>query len=119
MIREEALMKSALVVALLVLPLPAAIASSFLFDDWIELDGSASGGGVSSSDVWSTSSSIAVGKEDWPTVAWMEWVEEENTEIFLRQWDGDAWIGLGGSASDGGLSMAKGQSSSPCVAMDK
>ena len=69
---------------------------------WVEMGGSASGGGISDNDGWSESTTLAVGP-DGPIVAW-HYISDDNVEIYARRWDGSAWVGMNGSASGGGIS---------------
>ena len=82
---------------------------------WVEVGGSGSGGGISSAGAGlvSTYPSLAMDRQGMPVVAW-----EQKTgnlapsmgsgsviEIYLRRWDGNAWVEIGGSATGGGISV--------------
>jgi len=67
--------------------------------EWIELGGSATGGGISNTPgVGSCHPSIAVGPDDLPVVIWTE-----TFDIYLKKWDDNQWVELGGSASGTGI----------------
>lgn len=85
---------------------------------WIEMgEGSASGGGISNTDTWSSSASLAIGADGAPIVAWAE--GDGNSEIYVRRWDGTAWAELGaGSATGHGISDTHEHSTGPFLAID-
>jgi predicted Ser/Thr protein kinase len=85
---------------------------------WEELAGSASGGGVSRSGSPTLPTSIVVGRDGNPVVAWQEHVDA-NTEVCLRRWDGSAWVELGGSATAGGISRTPSRSEWPVLVLDE
>lgn len=86
--------------------------------DWVPLGGSFGMGGISvTPGSVSTRISIAVDGAGYPVVAWYEY-SSGPAEIYLRRWNGSAWIELGGSASGAGLSNTAGWSYSPSVAID-
>lgn len=139
---------------------------------WVELGGSASGGGISNNGSASLAPSLAIGPDGRPWVAWHDganreiyvrrwngttweevgagsatgggisktsrnsswvdlrvaadgsavavWMESRqgNDEVYARRWDGVAWVGLGGSATGGGLSNTPGRSGRPALALD-
>jgi hypothetical protein len=78
--------------------------------------GSASGGGISQTDV-ANSPSIAVDSQDMPYVAWSDTnLSTNNSEIYLRHWNGSSWEEVGpGSASAGGVSQNEGRSLEPSL----
>ena len=89
---------------------------------WIQLAGSATGGGISnnsgvSAGQWGHGPSLALDSLGNPVVAW-----EDNTsgnyEIYVKRWNGSAWVQLAGSASGGGISNNSGSSYAPSVALD-
>jgi hypothetical protein len=84
---------------------------------WVEIGGSATGGGVSRLPGTSQKPSLALDAEGHPVVAWFEDLEG-STEIYLRRWDGKAWVDLGGSGLGGGLSREMSRSVDPVVALD-
>lgn len=61
---------------------------------------------------------LAQDPEGRPTMAWSERTMGNNYEIHLRQWNGEQWIELAGSATGGGISGNAGGSSVPDVALD-
>ena len=85
---------------------------------WIKMgDGSASGGGINDNDGDSRSPSVAIGSDGTSVVAWTD-NSGGNWEIYVRRWNGSAWVEMaGGSASDGGISDSEGDSDSPSVAI--
>ncbi len=60
--------------------------------------------------------SLATGPGNTLYVAWSD-SSGDDTEVYLRRWDGSAWSELGGSASGGGISNNSGDSSWPSVAV--
>ncbi len=85
---------------------------------WVEMGGSASGGGISNSSGESQFPSLAIGGDGVPVVAWSDSNGGNLSEIYLRRWNGSAWVGLGGSTSGGGISNTGGYSWWPSLAMD-
>ena len=81
---------------------------------WVALGGSASGGGVSNTATRSGRPALAL-SDGLPIVAWAE--TGIVGEIYLRRFNGSAWIPLGNhSASDGGVSNTPGQSQYATIA---
>lgn len=75
---------------------------------WEGLAGSASGGGISNTPTRSGRPAIAL-YDNLPTVAWAE--TETVGDIYVRRFDGTAWVELGEhSASNGGVSNTPGVS---------
>ncbi|MBM4046986.1 MAG: hypothetical protein FJ279_17930, partial [Planctomycetes bacterium] len=87
---------------------------------WSEMGaGSATGGGVSGTSARGTGlyPSLAIGRDGNPVVAWHD-DSSGDTEIYVRRWNGTAWVEMGAnSASAGGISNNSGQSSSPSLAV--
>ena len=83
---------------------------------WVEMGDSASGGGISHMISWSGDPALAVGSEG-PVVAWSQNTGGEDSEIYVRRWDGAAWVEMGGSASGGGISHMPGRSGDPALAV--
>src|SRR5688572_23156519 len=79
--------------------------------EWGELGGSASGGGVSNTQMLSYSPSLVLDPSGNPAIAWQE--DGDDFEIFYRQWNGNAWVGIGGSDSGGGVSQTDNDSQNP------
>jgi hypothetical protein len=88
---------------------------------WEEMGGSASGGGISHDDIDSMVPSLAIGSDGLPVVAWEARMVADgiatNDEIYLRRWNGDAWVELDDSASGGGISNTSGYSTRPSLAV--
>ncbi len=85
---------------------------------WIEVAGSATGGGVSATISYSSSHSFSIGKSGMPIVAWLDGTSG-NDEIYVKRFesaapagldqrlaDDSAPIAIGGSAVDGNLRIA-------------
>ncbi|MEK7865597.1 MAG: hypothetical protein AAB434_02875 [Planctomycetota bacterium] len=86
--------------------------------NWVEMAGSATGGGVSNTAAASFSPSIAVDGTGNIVIAWSETVGAQS-EIFARRFDGAAWVEAGtGAASGGGISRNPGQSFAPDISVD-
>jgi len=85
---------------------------------WVEMGaGSASGGGISNTNGVSLSSSLAIGPDGAPVVAWDD-SSGGNGEIYVRRWNGSIWAEMGsGSASGGGISNTNGVSLSSSLAI--
>ncbi|HRO90872.1 MAG TPA: hypothetical protein PLC06_10270 [Promineifilum sp.] len=83
---------------------------------WAEIGaGSASGGGISNGKGGS-SPSVAIDHDGAPIVAWVG--GDPNIDIYVRRWDGTAWVEIGaGSASGGGISNTSGWSGYPSLAV--
>lgn len=71
------------------------------------LGGSASGGGVTNRSVTTACARVALDPRGTPYVAWGDRSSGTN-EVYLRRWDGQGWVGVGGSDADGGLSLGSG-----------
>jgi len=105
-------------------PAPAAVSSATppappipAPDGWTEIGGSATGPGLSIPRGPSYRPCMRLDRRGWPVAAWRD-DSSGNAEIFLRRWDGKAWVELGGSASGGGISRTSSISREPCVAID-
>ena len=90
---------------------------------WVEIGiGSASGGGISNTSTSSSfpgtnSKALVIGTDCYPIAAWSEYVDT-NWEIYVRKWDGSAWVEMGtGSASGGGISNNSGDSDRASIAI--
>jgi len=86
---------------------------------WTEIGaGSASGWGISNSSGYSMDPSLALDSSGNPVVAWDDNSSAEG-EIYIKRWDGSAWVEIGaGSASGGGISDNVGDSWYPSLALD-
>ena len=84
---------------------------------WNELgDGSASGGGISNTSTPSYNATLTITPDNSPIVAWREEISSTNSQIFVRHWNGSAWVEMGsGSASAGGISDVIGIKYSPTI----
>lgn len=88
---------------------------------WVELGaGSASGGGISNTKTYvSWNPSIASDLSGNLIVAWEAWANSTQKEIYVKRWNGSAWVELGArSASGGGISNNPGDSTYPSVTLD-
>jgi len=86
-------------------------------DDWVELDGSASGGGISANGGDSRSPSLATLPGGAPIVSWRD-DDSGDFEIYVRRWTGSAWVEMdAGSATGGGISANGGESWWPSLAV--
>ena len=84
---------------------------------WVELGGSATGGGISANKGSSGPPSLAVAPDGTPYVAWSD-SSFGNAEIYLRCWNGATWEEVGaGSATGGGISDDESPSYSPSIAI--
>lgn len=88
-------------------------------NEWVEVGaGSASGGGISNTGSV-TDPSLAIDGEGRPVVAWVANYPSENEEIYVKRYDGNAWVEVGAvSASGGGISSDPGNSNHPSLALD-
>lgn len=76
---------------------------------------SATGGGISNNTGDSVWPSIVLDTSGLPYVAWND-VSSGNNEIYIRRWNGEAWVDVGtGSAEGGGISNNKGDSAQPSL----
>jgi hypothetical protein len=80
---------------------------------WSELGGSASGTGISSSASYTFNPvRLVLDASKHPTVAW----SAGSSSVYLRSWNGSAWVELGGSDTAGGISGAT-SGDSPALAL--
>ncbi len=84
---------------------------------WVELGGSADGGGISNTSADSELPALALDSSGNPVVVWYETVSGYK-EIYLRRWNGNTWEELGASASGGGISNTSADSELPALALD-
>lgn len=84
---------------------------------WEELDGSATGGGVSRTLGMSKSPTVALTASEEPVVAWQD--NSSGTEqIYLRSFDGQRWQELDASATGPGISQSSNGAKDPALATD-
>ena len=84
---------------------------------WVEIGGSATGGGASSTSGSSRYPDLVVDASDRPVLVWQEFLTT-NEEVYLKRWNGSAWVALGGSATSGGISASAGHSTGASIALD-
>jgi len=83
---------------------------------WVELGDSARGQGIVGNQILDTlDPNVAIGADGFPIVVYQIPVSPF-PKIYLRKWDGNAWIGLGTSASTGIPGSVHGQT--PTIAVD-
>ena len=71
---------------------------------WVEMGGSASGGGISNTVGPCYWPSVAIGPDGAPLVAWID-DSSGSLEVYVRRWNGLAWEEMGaGSAAGSGIS---------------
>ncbi len=101
--------------AVLMLTVMATTSLVALAEPWYELDGSASGGGLSATAGASTFPSVAVGSDGSVAVAWID--ETMGRHIYVKLWRFGQWHELNGSASGTGLDGSS-SASRPSVSID-
>ncbi len=80
---------------------------------WVEMgQGSAAGGGISNTPGGSSPSSMAIGPDSHPIVAWFEYPGYDS-EIYARLWNGAIWVNPGGR----GVARTAGYSFDPSAAV--
>ena len=88
--------------------------------DWVGLGDSASGNGISQNAKKSSENPrVVLDAHDNPAIVWQESSSKDNTEIFLKRWNGSAWAEVGTSASVGGTSHTPNPSVNPVLVLDK
>ncbi len=87
--------------------------------DWVDVgDNSSSGGGISNNSGYSVYPSLSLDDSGNPEVAWSD-ATSGNWEIYIKRFDGTAWVDVGGnSSSGGGISNSVGESLQPSLALD-
>jgi len=85
---------------------------------WIELAGSGTAGGISANAGDSSYPCLTLDANGNPVVAWNDDTPSTGlAEIYLKRWNGSAWVELGGSATSGGISANSGNSANAVVAL--
>lgn len=84
---------------------------------WVEMGaGSAVDGGISNNDLSSMETDIQIAPDGNPIIAWADGPINSNKDIFVRRWNGTAWVEIGtGSASDTGISKTVPNSGYPSI----
>jgi hypothetical protein len=84
---------------------------------WLEIDGSASGAGVSQIGGTSMQPQVAVTPSDEPVVAWLEDTGPSGWEIYARRFDGVDWRQYDDSGQADGLSKSSTTAWNPSLAV--
>jgi hypothetical protein len=89
-------------------------------DAWVDVgSASADGTGISGGVGDSHDPAIALDAEGSPFVAWTEHPENAAEQIYVKRFDGSAWVSVGsGSDSGGGISDSMAMSGNPAIALD-
>jgi len=87
-------------------------------DTWGEVDGSGSESGISGPSDHSRNPSMGIDGAGHPIVAWDQVGAGGATQIYVKQWDGAAWMELDGSASEYGISGPSDHSRNPWIGID-
>ena len=87
-------------------------------DPWLELNDSASGGGISKTSSVSDRPSLAIDPSGNAFLAWSDIGANGSYEVFVRFWNGFEFRELAGSGSAGGISVNTGASLSPNICVD-
>lgn len=88
---------------------------------WVEMGAGSAAVGISSVMGGAYTPALAVGPDNRPVVAWAQVLDPvyPRREIFVKRWNGSAWVEVGpGSATGGGISNTPDVSSSPTMAVD-
>lgn len=86
---------------------------------WVEVGGSATGKGISDSTTCSYYPAVTVQSDGSPVVAWQGYANNR-ANIYMRRWNGEAWVEVGDSASGNGVSaQTEGEAAGPCVTCDE
>ena len=82
---------------------------------WVEMGGSASGGGISNNTGGSYGPAVLIGSDGAPVVAWFD-ASGGDWEIYVKRWNGSSWVEMGsGAAAAGGISNNSGASRLPAL----
>jgi hypothetical protein len=85
---------------------------------WVEMDGSATGGGISQNATTSVEPALAISPDGTPVVAWWDFTDSDY-EVYLRRWNGSMWVEMdAGSATGGGVSNNFNSSYPPSLAIN-
>ncbi len=77
--------------------------------------GSASGGGASDTPGDAEHQDLGFSTVGFPLLAWTEVIDDAESQIYVKEWDGEAWVEMGGSASAGGISKTQTASNRPAI----
>lgn len=90
----------------------------WVMGSWQEVGaGSASGGGISQNSGVSNNPVVDVSEAGIPYITWHD-NSSGDDEIYVRRWNGSAWVEVGaGSATGGGISNNAGESGWPVIAI--
>lgn len=108
-----------------VLELPAEFTAGaaypIVIDPWLDFQGSGTGGGISSNGSHSESPALALTSGGQPFIAWSDnsaaGSDPNNTDIYLKWWNGFEFFPLGTSANPGGISSTPGKSVNPSLSL--
>jgi hypothetical protein len=92
----------------------ARAAYPVVIDPWLQLGGSASGGGISGTLASSDRPSIAVARSGNAFIAWSD-NQVGNYEVYVKYWNGFEFKDLGGASFGAGLSANSGKSVNPQI----
>src|SRR3989304_5489177 len=103
--KREGKVRTCIFLLLIYLSISAACAQDAT-DLWVEMrEGSAVGEGISSGIGDSGWPAIAIGSDGYPIICWQTNCDYSPAEIYVKRWNGSAWVEIGkGSASGGGIS---------------
>ena len=85
---------------------------------WLELNNSASKGGVSNTANDSRLPNVAFDSHGNPYVAWIEATDYSGYQIYVKHWNGKAWSEIDNSASNRGLSTNANYIERPVIKLD-
>lgn len=109
----------------IVLEVPAAFMAKaeypLVIDPWLDFLGSGAGGGVSNNTGTSQNPSLALTAGGQPFIAWADnsaaGANPNNTDIYMKWWNGFEFRDLGGSSLPGGISATSGKSVNPSLSL--
>ncbi len=97
----------------------AVYARRFDGTSWAELGTSAQGLGLSASANSAREPAVSLEADSQPVVAWSQLLADGEADIYVRRFDGSAWLEMGtGSAQGGGVSASAGISQTPVLVRD-